>query len=275
VLKKSVVLAAFLTLTPPAFADTLCSSGTLDSVIGTTCDIGSFQFTFTGWNAENLLAREAPYTPPFEYDYSPGPPASEFNFMPISNGFTISGSVQVVGPGNSEYLLNETGTLSYTIADLAGVIVGENVTGTGFAATGTGASFAGDGGFSANSGGWNQVGGEYTEWQQGGVQWADSGQCVASTQMNCVGPPLILGDPFPSGSGTATAYDLEADSPTDSATWDGTATFTFTDEPTFANAPEPSSFLLLGTLVGLTLWLGQLAKPRIPSFAGKCSMPET
>jgi hypothetical protein len=85
--------------------------------------------------------------------------------------------------------------------------------------------------------------------------------------MNCNNPPYIGGDPFSSGSGMALAYDLEADSPTDSAAWDGTSTFTFTEEPTLANAPEPSSLLLLGTLVGLILWCSHLAKRRCSSMA--------
>ena len=136
-LKKFVLLTAFLTCTLPAFGDVACTSGNLSNLIGTTCDIGSFQFTFTAWTAVSMDS-DIPYFLLHPSTSSPGAPAaSNFIFTALSDGFTLSGSSPVViGPHRQDF-----GFLSYTIVDLDGQVA-ENVTATGFFVAGHNASVA-------------------------------------------------------------------------------------------------------------------------------------
>jgi hypothetical protein len=219
-LKKSVLAAAFLGLTFPAFADVMCASGNLANLIGTTCDISpSLQFTFTRWDSENdTFSLHSGYT-----YLATGPAASNFTFTALSDGFALSGSSPVVtGPGGDS-ASEAYGVLWYNLFDPVGFITGENVTSTGLSATGSDRSIA----EAMDNGALDQV------YQIGGV---------AGTSI------LSAGYHDFDQNGYAWAYLVQASSTADSASWNGTSTFTFT---TTIPLPEPSSFLLFGAVVCL------------------------
>jgi len=95
-LKAPVMCAVLLLAARPASAGTLagaCTSGTLDTLIGTTCDIGLLQFTFTGYvsfSEDNGQARLLPQ------DVSLTANGSD----PLNPSFMLSGNFAATQPGN-------------------------------------------------------------------------------------------------------------------------------------------------------------------------------
>jgi len=92
-LKSAVVCAAFLLLASPALGDN-CVSGALNTLIGTTCDIGMVQFTFLSFTNESQQSGEAALTP-----------QNVFMTVNASNpwnpSFTLSGNFTATAPGNN------------------------------------------------------------------------------------------------------------------------------------------------------------------------------
>lgn len=74
-------------LAAPASTVAACPAGYLSDVIGTTCDIGKLQFTFTGFESQNFLVDSGNiiYNQPWS--------ASDFYFTPyfgLGKGFTLT-----------------------------------------------------------------------------------------------------------------------------------------------------------------------------------------
>ena len=218
-------LLAFGAVALPAAADPACVSGSLASEIGVTCDIGSLTFDFTSWGTGSLSA-----------------PASDFTFTVLSNGFTISTTSGTsrsdtdldldLGVGAEDY-----GDLVYNVTDQNGNITGEAVTDNGLSASGSDYSLA-----------------EAYDNTTCTSPCSDDAYAFADVLqsqgvVSSYGPTsLLFGSPFSSGSGDAYAFLLEADGPSDTATWDGSTTFTFSTETV---VPEPRlagvlSVMLLG-----------------------------
>ena len=215
----------------PAFADSACVSGNLSPIIGTTCDIGSLQFTF-GWSAENYVYNFDP-----GYVQTPGPAAaaSDFTFTVGTSGFTVSGDARTItGPGSGNGTRVDFGELSYDVVDLGGVITGETVSDSGMSASGNGGAEVS----------------AITLAQYGCVcsHYVDSYDTVTAT--SDIGPvSFTAGNPFSSGNGNALVYELTADG-SDTATWNGSSTFTFTTSA----VPEPPFAPVAGLgLLGLAI----------------------
>jgi len=111
-----------------AHATPSCAAGGLSTIAGTTCDIGSMTFSFGGLNSNSSNA-------------------SDFNFTPVSNGFTLSflgESQSITAPSNS--YVEDYAYLDFTV--LSGEITQAYVSGDSspFSVSGTAGS----------SHGWNE-----------------------------------------------------------------------------------------------------------------------
>jgi hypothetical protein len=81
----TLALAAFLIVGgSPARADTLCAAGSYSALEGTTCDIGSLQFTFGSIVSRNYL-----YDAYAGYLYDSQWTASDISFTPTASGFSV------------------------------------------------------------------------------------------------------------------------------------------------------------------------------------------
>jgi hypothetical protein len=92
-LKAAAMCAAFLLAASPALADP-CTSGTLNTLVGTTCDIGRLQFTFTGFVSfaeDNEQAQLFPQNVFLTVNGSD----------PLNPSFTLSGNFTATQPGNN------------------------------------------------------------------------------------------------------------------------------------------------------------------------------
>src|SRR5262245_25374127 len=69
----------------PASADTACVAGNLSSIMGTSCNIGPVQFTFTSLYAARGVTNNA--TGQFDNVYFA---PSDFYFAPTTDGFTLT-----------------------------------------------------------------------------------------------------------------------------------------------------------------------------------------
>ena len=69
----------------PAMADSLCTAGSYSTIQGTTCDIGSLQFTFGSLGGANYSYD--PSTGLYVYDSSWTD--SDLSFTPTATGFTL------------------------------------------------------------------------------------------------------------------------------------------------------------------------------------------
>src|SRR6267142_4102713 len=86
-------LLGFGLLAESASADTACTVGNFAAIAGTTCDIGSLQFSFTAVSS-----------------YGGGWTASDLYFEPVANGFTLSflGGAQSLTANNANPFENVT-----------------------------------------------------------------------------------------------------------------------------------------------------------------------
>jgi hypothetical protein len=218
------VLVSLIFWAGPASANSVCMAGNFSSIDGTTCDIGTLQFTFTGtqsfgggWNASNLF------------------------FTPTADGFTLTflGGPQSLTESNPypylDDVFDELG-VNYTVVALQGFLNGDGVSSNAtFGASGF-SSFATNGLISSPTDGSAGIA------TSCGVQLGELPP-----------PPPVCGlltdldapaaNPHPTtASGSATVFDLIAANGT--SFWSGSpTTFSFSTENTM---PEPSPVLMLG-----------------------------
>lgn len=235
---KALVVAVGYTLLSllagPAFADIIpCASGNLSTIIGTTCDIGPLQFTFTALNGQigGGTVGFAPWS------------ASSFTLTILSNGlstgFELSGPPPqtVASIADSVLGFEDYAQLYFQVTDLDGLINGVAISGGHLSVTGPPA-FANDNVAS-------------NELQLGSYFVTDVtyGVGVAIPYYHVYGPP------FSSGVGVAEPFLLYAEGG-DTASIDDVATyFDFATEPLPLpppnSIPEPSYLnpLCVGFLV--------------------------
>jgi hypothetical protein len=225
--KLALLVGMAIMVTAPAFGSSICTAGSLSGLIGTTCDIGSLQFTFIGLDTSGNT-------------YS----ASDFTLTPVSFGFTLGfdeGPQSLIGSGPG--VAEDYALLSYNVTDLDADITGENVSGGALSASGSTYSYADYDGVTLFTASPPPPGLPFVDWVQGSCQATQSSGVLYGTSCGS----FNNGSPFPaSSSAFAYPFFLYA-SPGDSASWDGSpTTFTYTTNP------EPSSLLLFGAgLAGL------------------------
>jgi hypothetical protein len=216
-------LVGLMLLSSPASANSVCTAGNFSSIDGTTCDIGTLQFTFTGTSS-----------------FGGGWTASDLFFTPTADGFTFTflGGPQSLTESNPYPYLDDVFdelSVNYTVVTLQGFLDGVGVSSDAtFGASGF-SSFATNGLISSPPAG------------------------VAGLAASCgvqldefPPPPPVCGltnfdgpaaNPHQTtASGNAFVFDLIAANGT--AFWSGSpTTFSFSTENT---VPEPSSVPMLG-----------------------------
>jgi hypothetical protein len=197
----------------PLFADISCPSANLATLIGTTCDIGPFQFTFDGLNSQNFRNVGGHVS-------IGGWSASDFLLTPTSDGFRLSfdgGPQNIAAPGGGD-VADDYAELVFDVSVPGGELVGVDVSGGILLATGT----FGDGFYQNDVCSTSGCG-------------ASEMQAFTSTS---AGHIVRTGPPFMSGHSAASdIFNLHADNGA-TASWDGTPT-TFIFE---ASTPEPHTF---------------------------------
>jgi hypothetical protein len=211
-----------------------CQSGSLSNLIGTTCNVGHLQFTFGSMSGE---------------------PASDFSFVPVSDGFTLTftgGPLSVSSaPGSGE--TEDAALLTYMVFDL------NPVTGarmhdifTSIGVSGGALSTTGTTGYSQAFYQGSVCGPHACIY--GGLASEDDIGTITSYSLNTASP-LNPKQPcseqpracFNPGSGILEPFVVGANGG-NSASWDGSpTTFTWGTTTYHDPAPEPSSLVLFGT----------------------------
>lgn len=243
-----LTLAALLAA--PALADSACTAGNYSVVVGTTCDIGQLQFTFTnagftaGYTLTNLSTGSNSFQP-----LAP----SDLYFTPEANGFTLSlvnGPLTISPPaGFQQQLIID---MDYNLLVLGGYLTDETVSSPGFL-SGSYDAYGWITGCTVVPNGWGKV-------YQGTTFAADSSGVVTTSSFvpyPCgSGPEQYLA---PGSSATGNLFPVFM-STTDTAYWSGSTTFTFT---TVASIPEPDSLAMVA--IGLAfLAATELIRRRLP-----------
>lgn len=208
----------------------MCAAGSLANLMGTTCDIGSLEFTFTGFLGDNYAIDTIGASQTLLYDtpYSPG----DFTFTPVAGGFTLTlnqGAQTITAPvvtqGTSQAF--DDAALQFTATDLDGNFVGTAVAGT--------ISDTGNSNLNDSAGIFGSL-----------VNYPGDGVSYYLEQIN--GIPLAgtenVGPPFASGTGAFEPFALQAE--TGTAYWAGSSTITF-DTVDADATPEPTSLALLAS----------------------------
>jgi hypothetical protein len=207
-------------------ADTQCAAGNLASLVGTTCDIGSLQFSFTSFAGSNEAVNGSLTI--YNDEWS----ASDFTLTPAGNGFTISlnSGPESITAYTSVHGIPETvdaAVLSFDVTDLSGDLTGMEVDPGTLSATGSYLASASATGTVLCDGCSSSVSAQVDQ---------DENMPLLSEQ------DQLTGSPFASGSGSAEPFLLDAENG-DSASWGGTSTFTF--DTAAVASPEPSTLPML------------------------------
>ena len=205
----------------PALADLACATGSVSSILHSTCDIGALQFTFEDFTVGGVALTPADLTfTPFQ----------QVLFGETITGYRISSSAgpqSVTAPANGD--ISGIAALNYKVVSLAGEIDGTKVSGGALSASG---SFAYA--LYLNSAR-DEITGTFLSDRyiaEGGVTSHDS--------LPGVIPQGDLAD------GSSVLFQFSATNGS-SVEWDGTpGEFSFV---TFTPTPEPSAVLLLSAVV--------------------------
>ena len=232
-----LIIGVFLAATvPAAMADGACVAGNYSVIAGTTCTIGSLQFSFL--NNNNLVGSNSVLDLNTQtYTYSAIYDNSFLDFAPVQNGFSLTflGSPQGLSPTASANLLaQDNAVIFFSVVNLGGNFVGETVSGSSFSVSSTDPSTSWGNLFYSG-----QV--NCTACPSGIVAYTGVSQTNGS--LNFVNLQNgLMGAPFSAGTGYASVFNLESGFGGPNLGWQGgPTTFTFSTIP----APEPTAVLLL------------------------------
>jgi hypothetical protein len=197
-----------------------CTTTTLNNILGTTCDIGTLEYTFglRGFTFTNLKGA-----------LSLAP--SYFTFTPGASDFTISGNA--VSVTNGDYA---RAILHYSIVALAGSLTSITV------ACGSLADSSPTGGFADC---------ENSLLTPHDAQSLDSIQTATTAATPALCDPTIAAGNCSGGNGDLNIFFMQAP-PSGTASWDPFTTAAFQTTGVLS-VPEPSPLLVLGS--ALMIWL--------------------
>jgi hypothetical protein len=263
VTRKAALGILFLALFPIWLKADECVPVSFSEVAGTTCTIGTFEFSFgnifgANGTTSNLIGGE--YTIQNYWGNS------DFEFVPVENGFQLvftGGAQSITAPENGDAYNNAW--LQYSVFDtnvnewIAGVSVeGGELSASGncspqtfVSSSGAAWSLAPNDSWSAPSAGYG-IGGAANTWTS--VSQADCVTLYHNSQS-------LSWDSFHSGHQNASPFNLKSYVGS-SAYWDGTpTTFTYYTTDTYIPpVPEPNSIILFGS--GLAFLAGATRRRR-------------
>lgn len=227
-------------LVTPASADPACVAGNLSTIVGTTCNVGSLQLTFTSLFSEYNVTNNATGQVLDDVEF----PASDFYFAPTGDGFdlTFLNGAQLLTESQG-YHAGEDVFLSYNLAilDPGLVVTGETVSSSGISATGSSYS-------NVTVDGWTTA--EYWSQIYGGTVANDAAGSTSTYPYvypfdDGANNALWPGSPLSGVAGVVMGADNG-----NLAYWSGSMDVSFTTAP----VPEPSSILMLfAGLLGLPI----------------------
>lgn len=251
-----IVSAVFLFYAPKASADStsVCTAGNLSTLVGATCDIGTLQFSFTGFTS---ITESCQPLSTLNCTDLAAPPVTDFDFTPVANGFMITftgGPLSFSSSADSSMLESARLLFSIDILNqptnkrLHTILTSMTFSGGKFSVSGTsGLSFANYLGSVAGPNAGVSGGQSLTDFlgvvtsvtQQQGLQLNPNVPCADQV---CI----------TSGMGLDQIFAVVADKG-NSASWDGAPTTVVFGTTTFEDpAPEPNTLLLISTgLLGL------------------------
>jgi hypothetical protein len=250
-----VMVGLFLAagVAPPAAMADACKAGNYSAIAGTTCTIGSLQFSFL--NNNNLVGSNSVLNlGTLTYTYSAIYDNSSLDFTPVRNGFSLTflGSPQSLSPTASPNLIAEdNATIFFSVTDRSGNFIGESVSGSPFSVSSTDPSTSWS--LDVYSGSVYCTACSSAIIAGTGVSQTNGTLSVVNVQNDLVNVQNGLpGAPFSSGTGYADVFNLGSGFGGPDLGWQGgPTTFTFSTVP----APEPTAALLLVFgLASLGIW---------------------